>query len=73
MQTMNYKEAARYLKITEGTLRNWVSQGRIKPHKIKSPPAEPRPVQARFNASLFVLTPLYTSPVILCHQQNQSQ
>jgi len=34
MQTMNYKEAARYLKITEGTLRNWVSKGRIKPHKL---------------------------------------
>ena len=34
MQTMNYKEAARYLKITEGTLRNWVSRGRIKPRKV---------------------------------------
>lgn len=34
MQTMNYKEAARFLKITEGTLRNWVSKGRIKPHKV---------------------------------------
>ncbi|MDD3376525.1 MAG: helix-turn-helix domain-containing protein [Candidatus Riflebacteria bacterium] len=34
MQTMNYKEAARYLKITAGTLRNWVSQGRIKPRKV---------------------------------------
>ena len=34
MQTMNYKEAARYLKITEGTLRNWVSKGRLKPHKV---------------------------------------
>jgi excisionase family DNA binding protein len=34
MQTMNYKEAARYLKITTGTLRNWVSTGRIKPHKV---------------------------------------
>lgn len=34
MQTMNYKEAARYLKITQGTLRNWVSKGRIKPHKV---------------------------------------
>ncbi len=34
MQTMNYKEAAKYLKITEGTLRNWVSKGRIKPHKV---------------------------------------
>ena len=56
MQTMNYKEAARYLKVTEGTLRNWVSKGRIKPRKvgkhvlffkeeleswIKSPPATP--------------------------------
>jgi len=34
MQTMNYKEAAKFLKITEGTLRNWVSKGRIKPHKV---------------------------------------
>ena len=34
MQTMNYKEAARYLKVTEGTLRNWVSKGRIKPRKV---------------------------------------
>ncbi|HOI90783.1 MAG TPA: helix-turn-helix domain-containing protein [Candidatus Rifleibacterium sp.] len=34
MQTMNYKEAARYLKITEGTLRNWVSKGRIQPRKV---------------------------------------
>lgn len=34
MQTMNYKEAARYLKITAGTLRNWVSKGRLKPHKV---------------------------------------
>ncbi len=34
MQTMNYKEAARYLKITVGTLRNWVSKGRLKPHKV---------------------------------------
>ena len=34
MQTMNYKEAAKYLKIKEGTLRNWVSKGRIKPRKL---------------------------------------
>ncbi len=34
METMNYKEAAYFLKITEGTLRNWVSQGRIKPKKV---------------------------------------
>lgn len=34
MQTMNYKEAARYLKVTSGTLRNWVSKGRLKPHKV---------------------------------------
>jgi len=34
MQTMNYKEAATYLKVTEGTLRNWVSKGRLKPHKV---------------------------------------
>ena len=34
MQTMNYKEAARYLKVTEGTLRNWVSKGRIQPRKV---------------------------------------
>ena len=34
MQTMNYKEAARYLKVTEGTLRNWVSRGRIQPRKV---------------------------------------
>jgi excisionase family DNA binding protein len=34
MQTMNYKEAAGFLKITEGTLRNWVSVGRIKPRKV---------------------------------------
>ena len=34
MQTMNYKEAAEFLKITEGTLRNWVSKGRIAPHKV---------------------------------------
>jgi excisionase family DNA binding protein len=61
MKTLNYKEAANFLKITPGTLRNWVSQGKIKPHKtgkhvlffreeleswIKS-----HPVQTRFNAS----------------------
>ena len=34
MQTMNYKEAATSLKVTEGTLRNWVSKGRLKPHKV---------------------------------------
>lgn len=34
MQTMNYKEAAEFLKITEGTLRNWVSKGRITPRKV---------------------------------------
>ena len=34
MQSLNYKEAADFLKVTEGTLRNWVSKGRIKPHKI---------------------------------------
>ena len=34
MQSMNYKEAADFLKITEGTLRNWVSKNRITPHKI---------------------------------------
>jgi excisionase family DNA binding protein len=62
MKTLNYKEAANFLKITPGTLRNWVSQGKIKPHKtgkhvlffreeletwIKS-----HPVETRFNASL---------------------
>jgi excisionase family DNA binding protein len=34
MKTLNYQEAADFLKISPGTLRNWVSQGRIKPHKI---------------------------------------
>lgn len=34
MQTMNYEEAAKYLKVTEGTLRNWVSIGRIKPRRV---------------------------------------
>ena len=34
MKTLNYKEAAQFLKITEGTLRNWVSKKRIKPHKL---------------------------------------
>lgn len=34
MQTMDYKEAAGFLKITEGTLRNWVSTGRITPRKV---------------------------------------
>ncbi len=34
MESMSYKEAAEFLKITEGTLRNWVSKGRVKPHKI---------------------------------------
>lgn len=34
METMNYKEAAAFLKITEGTLRNWVSTGRITPRKL---------------------------------------
>ena len=34
METMNYIEAAALLKITVGTLRNWVSQGRIKPHRV---------------------------------------
>jgi excisionase family DNA binding protein len=65
MKTMNYQEAADFLKISSGTLRNWVSKGRIKPHKIgsrvlffreeleswiKSPPAS-SPVETRFNAS----------------------
>ncbi len=67
MKTMNYQEAADFLKISSGTLRNWVSQGRINPHKIgsrvlffreeleswiKSPPAS-SPVETRFNASHF--------------------
>jgi len=30
---MDYKEAAEYLHITPGTLRNWVSSGKIKPLK----------------------------------------
>ncbi|MGD9700620.1 helix-turn-helix domain-containing protein [Acinetobacter sp.] len=34
MQTMNYQEAADFLKITTGTLRNWVSKGRIKPRRV---------------------------------------
>jgi excisionase family DNA binding protein len=34
MQTMNYQEAAAFLKITQGTLRNWVFAGRIKRHKL---------------------------------------
>jgi len=34
MQTMNYQEAADFLKITTGTLRNWVSRGRIKPRRV---------------------------------------
>lgn len=34
MESMNYKEAADFLKVTEGTLRNWVSKNRITPHKI---------------------------------------
>ncbi len=34
MQTMNYQEAADFLKITTGTLRNWVSSGRIKPRRV---------------------------------------
>jgi excisionase family DNA binding protein len=61
MKTFNYKEAANFLKIKPGTLRNWVSQGKIKPHRtgkhvlffreeleawIKS-----QPVETRFNAS----------------------
>jgi len=34
METMDYKEAAQYLHINAGTLRNWVSQGKfIKPLK----------------------------------------
>lgn len=34
METMNYKEAAEFLRINAGTLRNWVSQGKfIKPLK----------------------------------------
>lgn len=34
MQTMNYEEAAGYLKITANTLRNWLSQGKKIPfHK----------------------------------------
>lgn len=64
MQTMNYKEAAAFLKVSTGTLRNWVSTKRIIPRKvgkhvlffreeleawIKSP--APAPVQTRFNAS----------------------
>lgn len=34
MKTLNYKEAAQFLKITEGTLRNWVYKKRINPHKL---------------------------------------
>jgi len=71
MQTMNYKEAARYLKITTGTLRNWVSKGRIKPRKvgkhviffkeeletwIKNPPAKPEPAPGN-------LTDLFIEPM----------
>jgi excisionase family DNA binding protein len=32
MQTMNYSEAAEYLKITPNTLRNWISQGKAIPY-----------------------------------------
>jgi len=32
MQTMNYSEAAEYLKITPNTLRNWISQGKDIPY-----------------------------------------
>jgi excisionase family DNA binding protein len=68
MKTFNYKEAANFLKIKPGTLRNWVSQGKIKPHRtgkhvlffreeleawIKSQPVETRcNASLRFNASL---------------------
>jgi len=30
MKTMDYKEAAEFLHVTPGTLRNWVSAGKIK-------------------------------------------
>lgn len=33
METMDYNEAAVFLHITPGTLRNWVSLGKIKPLK----------------------------------------
>jgi excisionase family DNA binding protein len=34
METMNCKEAAAFLKITEGTLRNWLATKRLPFHKI---------------------------------------
>ncbi len=34
MVLMGYNEAAQFLKISPGTLRNWVSQKRITPYKI---------------------------------------
>lgn len=33
MKTLNYKEAAEFLHITPGTLRNWVCSGKITPLK----------------------------------------
>ena len=52
MDTLNYKEAADFLKITEGTLRNWVSKGRITPHKIGK-----RVIFSREDLALWVLNP----------------
>lgn len=34
MQTLSYKEAADFLKLKEGTLRNWVAQKKLPFHKV---------------------------------------
>jgi len=34
MQTMSYTEAADFLKVKEGTLRNWVAQKKVPFHKV---------------------------------------
>ena len=34
MQTMSYTEAADFIKVKEGTLRNWVAQKKVPFHKV---------------------------------------
>lgn len=34
MQTMSYTEAADFIKVKEGTLRNWVAKKKVPFHKV---------------------------------------
>ena len=68
MQTMNYQEAADFLKITTGTLRNWVSRGRIKPRRVGR-----RVLFFREELEKWITSPQSSAPVSQPQQPKQPQ